>query len=244
MNPLSGVTIPAAVAAGIISFLSPCVLPLVPGYIAAVAGVRDLNEIRPRNVIGPILAFIGSFSAIFIALGLLGQRAIHAAFRGQTALHICGWVIVLMGVLFLASQLVPRLARTYHLPGLMESARRGGPVLVGAAFALCWTPCIGPTLGAIITATGTSSGAAQGAILMAFYCLGLGIPFAVAGLAFGTFTSALGVVRRFYPVIIVTGGLVLIAMGVLILSGDLTQLNTAVSNGFRTLHVPNLAMNS
>src|ERR1700756_2163758 len=184
MNPASGVGPPAAFAAGLISFLSPCVLPLVPGYISAVAGVAP-SEIRARRVIGPSLAFVASFSAIFIALGLLGQQALHGALTGPAALKISGAVIIAMGVLFVLAPFVPRLAREWHVGRLMERAGRGGPVLTGAAFALAWTPCTGPTLGAIITATGVSGSAAHGAFLLAIYCAGLGVPFLITGLAFG-----------------------------------------------------------
>src|SRR6195256_3410898 len=99
MDAASGIAIPAAFGAGLISFLSPCVLPLVPGYISAVAGVAPA-DIQARKVIGPSLAFVASFSAIFITLGLLGQQALHGALTGPAALKICGAVIIGMGVLF------------------------------------------------------------------------------------------------------------------------------------------------
>src|SRR5581483_11643374 len=162
MDPASGIGLPVAFGAGLISFLSPCVLPLVPGYISAVAGVAP-DEIRPRRVIGPTLAFVGSFSAIFIALGLLGQQALHGTLTGTTAHRVCGAIIVAMGVLFVLAPFVPRLAGEWRVGALMQRAGRGGPVLTGAAFALAWTPCTGPTLGAIITAAGTSSSAGHGA---------------------------------------------------------------------------------
>jgi cytochrome c-type biogenesis protein len=239
MDPASGIGIPVAFGAGLISFLSPCVLPLVPGYISAVAGVTP-REVRPRRVIGPTLAFIGSFSFIFIALGLLGQRALRATLTGPTALKVCGALIIAMGVLFVLSPLVPRLNRQWHVGRLMERAGRGGPVVTGAAFALAWTPCTGPTLGAIIGATGLSSSATHGAFLLAVYCLGLGLPFLITGLAFGTVTSALTVVKRYYPVVIGVGGLVLIAMGVLIWTGEFTTLNITVDHWLQSLGLPNL----
>ncbi len=108
VDPASGIAIPVAFGAGLISFLSPCVLPLVPGYISAVAGVSP-SEIRPRRVLGPSLAFVASFSVIFIALGLLGQQALHGALTGPTAQKVSGGLIVVMGVLFVLSPFVPRL---------------------------------------------------------------------------------------------------------------------------------------
>jgi cytochrome c-type biogenesis protein len=238
MDPASGIGIPVAFGAGLISFLSPCVLPLVPGYISAVAGVRP-EEIRPRRVIGPSLAFVASFSAIFIALGLISEQALHGTLTGPTAMKVCGALIVVMGLVFVLAPFVPRLSREWHVATLAQRAGRGGPVIAGAAFALAWTPCTGPTLGAILTAAGASHSAAHGAFLLAFYCAGLGIPFLVTGLAFGTATSAFDVIKRHYPVVIGVGGAVLIGMGVLIWTGEFTQLNVTVSHWLQTLHLPN-----
>jgi cytochrome c-type biogenesis protein len=238
MDAASGIGLPVAFGAGLISFLSPCVLPLVPGYISAVAGGRP-GEIATRRVVGPSLAFVGSFSFIFIALGLLGQRALRGALTGPTATKVSGAVIIVMGVLFVLAPLVPALSREWHVGTLISRAGRGGPVLAGAAFALAWTPCTGPTLGAILTLAGTSSSAAHGAILLAVYCAGLGVPFLLTGLAFGTATSAFAVVKRHYPVVIGTGGLVLISMGVLIWTGEFHQLNITVSDWLQSLGLPN-----
>ena len=237
MDPASGIGIPVAFAAGLISFLSPCVLPLVPGYISAVAGVTPA-DIRATRVIGPSLAFVVSFSLIFIALGLLGQRALHGALTGPTALKVSGAVIVAMGVLFVLAPFVPGLSREWHVDSLMQRAGRGGPILTGAAFALAWTPCTGPTLGAIVTATGVSGSAAHGALLLAVYCAGLGVPFLITGLAFGKATAALTIVKRHYPVVIGLGGAVLIGMGVLIWTGEFTQLNITVNHWLQTLGLP------
>jgi cytochrome c-type biogenesis protein len=238
MDDVSGIAIPAAFGAGLISFLSPCVLPLVPGYISAVAGVAP-GEIRARRVIGPTLAFVGSFSAIFIALGLLAQQTLHGALTGTAAHRVCGGIIVAMGLLFVLAPFVPRLAGEWRVSGLMQRAGRGGPILTGAAFALAWTPCTGPTLGAILTAAGTSSSAMHGAFLLAIYCAGLGVPFLVTGLAFGEVTAALQVVKRHYPVVIGAGGVVLIGMGVLIWTGEFTILNQSVDHWLTTLGLPN-----
>ncbi len=239
MDPASGIGIPVAFGAGLISFLSPCVLPLVPGYISAVAGVTP-GQICARRVIGPSLAFVASFSLIFIALGVLGQQALHAALTGPTALKACGAIIVAMGVLFVLAPLVPRVAREWHVGTLIQRAGRGGPVLTGAAFALAWTPCTGPTLGAIVTAAGTSGSAAHGALLLAVYCAGLGVPFLITGLAFGTATGTLNVIKRHYPLVIGVGGLVLIGMGMLVWTGEFTQLNITVNHWLQTLGLPDL----
>ena len=239
MDPASGIGIPVAFGAGLISFLSPCVLPLVPGYISAVAGVTP-EDVRASRVIGPSLMFIGSFSVIFISLGLLGQQALHGALTGPAALKVCGALIIAMGVLFVLSPFVPRLSRQWHVDGLMQRAGRSGPILTGAAFALAWTPCTGPTLGAIITAAGVSGSAIHGALLLAVYCAGLGVPFLITGLAFGKATSAFAVIKRHYAVVIGAGGVVLIGMGVLIWTGEFTQLNVTVNHWLQTLGLPDL----
>jgi cytochrome c-type biogenesis protein len=148
---------------------------------------------------------------------------------------------MVMGLLFVLSPLIPRLSREWHVGQLMQRAGRGGPVVTGAAFALAWTPCTGPTLGAIIGATGTSGSALHGAFLLAFYCAGLGIPFLVTGLAFGTATTALNVVKRHYPVVIGVGGAVLVGMGYLVFTGEFTQLNITVSHWLNSLGLPNLS---
>jgi cytochrome c-type biogenesis protein len=239
MDAASGIAIPGAFAAGLISFLSPCVLPLVPGYISAVAGVGP-GQIKARRVIGPSLAFVASFSFIFIALGLLGQRALRSTLTGPTALKVSGALIILMGVIFVLAPFVPAFSRELHVDRLMQRAGKGGPVLTGAAFAIAWTPCTGPTLGAIVTAAGTSNSAAHGAFLLAVYCMGLGVPFLLTGLAFGKATAVFGVIKRHYPVVIGVGGAVLIGMGVLIWTGEFTTLNITVNNWLQSIGLPDL----
>jgi cytochrome c-type biogenesis protein len=127
------------------------------------------------------------------------------------------------------------LSKDWHLPALMNRAGRTGPVLTGIAFAVAWTPCSGPTLGAIISAAGLSSSATHGAFLLAIYCAGLGVPFLITALAFGKATSALAVVKRHYPVVIGVGGIVLVSMGFLILTGHFSTLNTHVNNALHEL---------
>src|SRR5437588_11810969 len=116
MDAASGIAIPVAFGAGLISFLSPCVLPLVPGYISAVAGGQP-GDVRTSRVLGPSLAFVASFSFIFIALGLLGQRALHSALTGPTAMKISGGVIIAMGRLFVLAPFVPAPSRERHVSG-------------------------------------------------------------------------------------------------------------------------------
>jgi cytochrome c-type biogenesis protein len=225
-DPAAGVGVLAALAAGFVSFLSPCVLPLVPGYLSAVTGVSpdELEEAGWRRVLGPSLLFVGSFSAIFILSGLTAT-AIGSTLSGRTFEKIAGALIVALGVFFVASAFVTALNREWHLDALMERVGRGGPIVAGAAFAIAWTPCIGPTLGAIVTAASLSDSAGHGAFLLAVYSAGLAIPFVLTALAFSQMTSAFTAVKRHYRAIIATGGVILIAMGLLILTGEFFQLN-------------------
>ena len=232
-DPAAGVGIFAALAAGIVSFLSPCVLPLVPGYLSAVSGVsaNELESAGWRRVLGPSLLFVASFSAIFILLGLTatGLGSVLKDHR-ELLTKISGALIIAMGVLFVASLFVTRLNREWHVDALLQRAGKGGPIVAGAAFAIAWTPCIGPTLGAILGAASLSGSAGHGALLLAVYSAGLAIPFILTAVAFSQMTTAFAVVKRHYQAIVAVGGLILIAMGVLIWTGELSQLNTEVIN--------------
>jgi cytochrome c-type biogenesis protein len=229
----TGVGIPLALAAGLVSFLSPCVLPLVPGYLSTVIGVTpaDLKDgVGARRVLVPSLLFIASFSSIFILLGM-SATVIGSSLNAHKHLleQAGGAVIVAMGVIFLATPFVRLLNREWHSESLLRLAGRGGPVVAGAAFAIAWTPCTSITLGAILTQAAISSSAAHGALLLAFYSAGLAIPFLLIALAFERMTSALAVVKRHFPVIIGVGGAVMIVLGVLILTGEFTALNNWAS---------------
>jgi cytochrome c-type biogenesis protein len=228
IDPSSGVGVFAALAAGVVSFLSPCVLPLVPGYLSAVSGVRpsELERAPLWKVLGPSLLFVLSFSAIFVVLGL-GATKLGATLNDHigTLEKISAGVIIALGLFFLATPFVDRLNREWRVEGLMARAGRGGPVLAGAAFAIAWTPCIGPTLGAILSAAALSQTAGRGAYLLAWYSAGLAIPFILTAVAFNRMTTVFAAVKRHYGVIIAAGGAILVVMGVLIWTGELTQLN-------------------
>jgi cytochrome c-type biogenesis protein len=227
-DPAAGVTIFAALGAGIVSFLSPCVLPLVPGYLSAVTGVSaaELEDAGWRRVLVPSLLFVGSFSAIFIALGLTAT-GLGSFFQDNQELltKISAGLIIAMGVLFVSSLFVTRLNREWHVEALLERAGKGGPIVAGAAFAIAWTPCIGPTLGAILSAAALTGSAARGAFLLAVYSAGLAIPFLLTAVAFSQMTTAFTVVKRHYQLIVAVGGVILIAMGILIWTDELTRLN-------------------
>lgn len=227
-DPAAGVGVFAALAAGLVSFLSPCVLPLVPGYLSAVTGVAatDLDQASWRRVLVPSLLFIASFSAIFIALGVTATGVGDLLHDNRELLNkIAGVVIIAMGVLFVAAMFVTRLNREWHVEALMSRAGQGGPVIAGVAFAIAWTPCIGPTLAAILSAAALSESAGRGAFLLAVYSAGLAIPFLLTALAFSRMTTAFDAVKRHYAAIIGVGGVILIVMGVLVYTGELFQLN-------------------
>jgi cytochrome c-type biogenesis protein len=237
----TGVGIPVALAAGLVSFLSPCVLPLVPGYLSTVIGVTpaDLREVSIRRVLVPSLLFIASFSAIFILLGLSATAIGSTLNAHKHALtQVGGALILAMGVAFLATPFVRMLNREWHWDALVRLAGSGGPLVAGAAFAIAWTPCTSVTLGAILTQAAISSSAAHGALLLAFYSAGLAIPFLLIALAFERMTAALAVVKRHFPVVIALGGAIMIALGVLILTGEFTVLNSKASQLTTELGLP------
>jgi cytochrome c-type biogenesis protein len=242
----TGVGIPVAIAAGLVSFLSPCVLPLVPGYLSTVIGVtpRDLQEgVGIRRVLVPSLLFIASFSTIFILLGLSATAIGSSLNSHKHALQqVGGALILLMGLVFLATPFVGMLNREWHSEKLLRLAGRGGPLLAGAAFAIAWTPCTSITLGAILTQAAISNSAAHGALLLAFYSAGLAIPFLLIAVAFERMTTALAVVKRHFPVIIGVGGLVMVALGLLILTGEFTILNNKAQELTSELGLPSTSV--
>jgi cytochrome c-type biogenesis protein len=237
-DPASGVGVLAAVAAGAVSFLSPCVLPLVPGYLSAVVGVApaDLRRTSKRRVLVPSLLFVASFSLIFVLLGV-GVTLFGSTFATHRQLldKIAAVLIIALGVFFVATVFVARLNREWHVDALTQRAGRGGPLLAGAAFAVAWTPCVGPTLGAILSAAALSSSALHGAVLLAFYSAGLAIPFLATALAFERMTEVFAVVKGHFRLVIGAGGLVLIGMGALIWSGELFQLNIEAQKALNSL---------
>jgi cytochrome c-type biogenesis protein len=220
-----------AFAAGFISFVSPCCLPLVPGYLATVAGAKpsELGRRVDPRVIARSAAFVSTFSLIFILLGL-GATAIGSfLFDNQPTLNtVAGIAIIAMGTLFLGSLFFARLNAEWRPERLVERAGRGGPVVAGAAFAIAWTPCVGPTLGAILGLASTQEGTGEGALLLASYSAGLAVPFLFSAVAFNVATRAFAVFKRHYAAIQAGAGVLLITMGVLVLTGELFRLNVEV----------------
>ena len=220
-----------AFAAGLISFVSPCCLPLVPGYLATVSGTQpqEVSGRFDRRMVARSAVFVSTFSLIFILLGLGATAAGSFLFDNQPTLNkVAGVAIIAMGVLFVASVFLPRLSIEWRPDRLVERAGRGGPVVAGAAFALAWTPCVGPTLGAILGLASTSSGTAEGGLLLAVYSAGLALPFLGTAIAFNAATRTFAFFKRHYAVIQAGAGVVLVVMGVLVLTGELFRLNIEV----------------
>jgi cytochrome c-type biogenesis protein len=225
-----GTTVVAAFAVGFVSFISPCVLPLVPGYLSAISGVSfaELSEGRRRaDVLGPSLLFCLSFGVMFVALGMSATGLGQTLSDNRDLLrHVAGVLIVLMGLLFVGTLFIPRLNREWRPESLLKRASTGGPVVAGLAFAIAWLPCTGPTLGAILTAASTQSTVGRGGVLLAFYAAGLAVPFILSALAFSRVTGIFRFFRNHYSAITAVSGVILVAMGVLLFTNELARLNS------------------
>jgi len=224
-----GYGIPVALAAGVLSFLSPCVLPLVPSYLSFVTGMTldDLQDGADRRVVMlHSVLFVSGFTAVFILLGAT------ASFLGQFfrlydvwVARAGGLIIILLGLHLLGVFRFTTLLREKRLHLADKPAGKLGTLAVGAAFGAGWTPCIGPVLGAILTLAGTSETIWSGVGLLLVYSVGLAVPFLLAALALDWFLNAFRRFRRFIPVVEKASGLLLIALGVLLLTGTFTVLS-------------------
>ena len=223
-------TVLAAFAVGFVSFISPCVLPLVPGYLSAVSGVSvaemQTGERRLSKILLPAIIFCLSFTVMFVALGMTatGIGSTLASHRDLLD-KLAGGLIIALGLFFVATPFVPVLNKEWRPDALIRRAGSGGPVVAGAAFAVAWTPCVGPTLGAILTAASTSASVGHGGVLLAFYSAGLAVPFLLTAIAFDRATTAFRWIRNNYILVTAVSGAVLIFMGILMLTGELTRLN-------------------
>jgi cytochrome c-type biogenesis protein len=233
-------TVLAAFAAGFVSFISPCVLPLVPGYLSAISGI-SLAEIRTREqglsrILVPATVFCLSFSLMFVALGM-SATGLGSALNDnlETLRKAAGVFMIAMGVFFVLTPFVPKLNREWRPEKLMLKAGSGGPVVAGLAFAIAWTPCTGTTRGAILASAGASDTVGHGGVLLACYSLGLAVPFLLTAVAFDRMTGTFRWLRDHYLVITAVSGAVLIAMGILLLSGELTRLNGSAQDLMNSL---------
>jgi cytochrome c-type biogenesis protein len=220
--------IPIAFIAGLLSVVTPCVLPLVPGYLSAVSAVEfdRLGERGAgRRIVIASMPFIIGFTIVFVVLGA-GAAAVGSAVDKQTQLKIAGFVLVVLGLAFLG--LLPWPERAVA-PGLLQSARRrGSNALLGGAFAVCAAPCIGTVLASILVLASSSGTIARGIILLVAYSLGLGAAFVIAGLAFAHAMRAFRWVRDHYDVVRAASGATLVALGLLLFFNRDWWLSTAI----------------
>ncbi|HET7146060.1 MAG TPA: cytochrome c biogenesis protein CcdA [Gaiellaceae bacterium] len=207
---------PIAFLAGFASVITPCVLPLVPGYLSAVSSVEAgrLGERgNTRRVVVASVPFIAGFTVVFVVLGA-GAAAIGTAFSATAQAEVAGFVLVVLGLAFVGLLPVPE---RVVAPGLLAGARRrGSGALLGGAFAVCAAPCIGTVLAAVLVLASDTGTVLKGAALLAAYALGLGAAFLAAGVAFAHAMSAFRWVRDRYQLIQVVSGLTLVALGLLL----------------------------
>jgi cytochrome c-type biogenesis protein len=220
-----------AFAAGFVSFISPCVLPLVPGYLSFVSGVGfDELGARPRRVAAMTGAFVAGFTIMFVLLGAGVAWFGSAITENRRTLEIVGGTFLILAGVAFAGLPLPRLLATERRLRLTKGGGLLAAGLAGVVFAIGWSPCIGPTLGAILSLSLVGgSDATDGAILLTAYSLGLGVPFLIFGLAF---TRALGLVqalRRHWRVVSIGAAVLLITFGALLISGDLVRYTTQLA---------------
>jgi len=237
-----------AFGAGMLSFLSPCVLPLVPAYVSMVSGLSAAEIVagEKRHIVPllrGVLGFIAGFTVVFTALGAAASGLGHLLLDHQRGLVIvAGAVIVILG-LWLTGVGTPRLfmrERRFH----PRASRLGvwAPPVMGMAFAFGWTPCIGPVLGGVLGLAATRATLTSGLLLLVSYSLGLGVPFLATGLAFGHLTEVMARVRRRMGVVNAVAGLLLVAFGVLLLTDNLHWVTSAVSHALSAVGLGRLTV--
>ncbi|WUI00122.1 cytochrome c biogenesis protein CcdA [Spirillospora sp. NBC_00431] len=216
---------PLAALAGLVSFASPCVLPLVPGYLSYVTGMTgaDLAEQRRGRLLAGAVLFIAGFTVVFVSYGVIfGGLGRWLLEYQDTITRVLGVLTIVFGLAFMG--FIPGLQRTMK-SGRLPAAGLAGAPLLGVLFGLGWTPCIGPTLGAVQGLAITEASAGRGALLSLAYCVGLGLPFVATAIAYRRALGAFGAVKRHYPLVMRAGGGMLVLIGVLLVTGlwgDLT----------------------
>ncbi|MEV5989149.1 cytochrome c biogenesis protein CcdA [Streptomyces sp. NPDC052051] len=230
------VALPVALLGGLVSFFSPCVLPLVPGYLSYVTGVAgtDLAEARRGRMAMGASLFVVGFTAVFVSGGaLFGYFGATLQEYRDTLSKVLGVLMILLGVFFMG--LMPWLTqREFRFHQRPTTGLVGAPLL-GALFGIGWTPCIGPTLSSVLMLSSDQGSAGRGALLTVAYCLGLGIPFVLAAIAFRKALGAFGWVKRHYAWVMRIGGVMMIGTGLLLLTGawdGIVQQMQSWSDGF------------
>lgn len=231
MFEISNIGVLTAFGAGIISFLSPCVLPLVPGYVSYVAGTSvataDGRLVQTRLTTLLLSAcFVLGFSTIFIALGASATAIsrILLWYRYETNI-IGGAIIILFGVFMTGLVKLPMLQREMRFHGNLTGGRPAGAYVLGLAFGFGWTPCIGPVLGAILTVSALSATASSGIALLSVYSLGLGLPFLLSALFMNGLMSRLKTMKRLGRLLQIGAGAIMIVMGVAMITGHMASFS-------------------
>ena len=226
----------AAFVGGLVSFFSPCTLPLVPGYLSVVTGGTVTDRSSRLQSLWLSICFVLGFSVVFIAFGasasLLGQWLM--AYR-QEANLVAGILIVLMGLFMLGWWSMPALQRDWRFGQTLEGGRPTAAFLLGLAFAVGWTPCIGPILGAILALSSTHANAETGMLYLAVYSLGLAIPFLATALFIKHFRARVRWMSRWSQSLRILAGLVLVVMGVMVLTGQMTRFASWMLSAFPVL---------
>jgi cytochrome c-type biogenesis protein len=216
--------LPLAFLAGFASFIAPCVLPLVPGYLATIGG-----RVSPRRAVITSVPFVAGFTSVFVALGI-SISALSGTISQRAFEEIAGFVLVVFGLGF--AHLLPLPERPIA-PGLLAAARgRGSRVLLGAAFATCAAPCVSPILASTLVLAADRDTIGQGALLLFAYSLGLAVPFVVTGVVFGPAMGSFRWLRDHYRYIEVVGGMILVALGLLLFFGEMWWLRAGVARVF------------
>lgn len=233
MLEIGGIGVLTAFVAGVVSFLSPCVLPLVPGYVSYVAG-RSVDELRQERAIGRRLAVLGlslafvlGFSAVFVALGASASAigSLFLSYRYEAS-YIAGAVIIVFGLHMIGVLRFNWMNRDLRFMPQIPGGRPFGAFLLGSAFAFGWTPCIGPILGAVLTMSATTMGVSDGAILLSIYSMGLAVPFLLVGAFTGRFMESAMRFRRIGQPLQMAAGGMLVLVGVLMITGYLFSFGT------------------
>ncbi len=230
-------TIPIAFFAGLVSFLSPCVLPLVPGYLSYMSGVGTSSKDAGRQIPAWLVAvaFVAGFTLIFVALGATATLLGSVLTQNKVLFGRVGGVfIIVLGLVFMGVLKVPFLYREARWHPTPE-AGIWGSVVLGGAFAFGWSPCIGATMGAVLAMAagqGATGGPGQGAFLLAIYSLGLGIPFVLAGIGVSRLTGTMAALRRHTRRINLVAGILLVVVGVLFVTNQLFELSIWMQKGF------------
>ncbi len=229
-----------ALLGGILSFLSPCVLPIVPPYLAYMGGstIDAMTEGRDRGVIGKALFFVMGLSTVFLFMGFAASAfgQIFLQYQREMA-WIAGGVIILFGLHFLGILRIPLLYREARFDAGDRGGSLFGAYILGLAFAFGWTPCIGPVLGAILSLAAQEGSISRGVVLMGFYAIGLGIPFLLAAIFMRRFLSSMGRLKRHMGRIEKAMGVLLLVVGVLLVTGLFTELSFWLLETFPALAV-------